>query len=48
MVFTLSPTEVLDKRPIQDVPSWNPTPLLQTISLPVHKILETPATASGI
>lgn len=44
--FLLAPTEVLHQHLIQDVPSRNPAPLLRTIALPVHQILEAPAPAS--
>ncbi len=46
--FTLSPTEVLDQRPIQNVPSRNPAPLLWAVTLPVHEVLKTPATTTNI
>ncbi len=43
-----SPTEVLNQGLIQNVPGRNPTPLLWTITLPVHQKLETPTTASNV
>ncbi len=46
--LTSSPTEVLDQSRIQNAPGRNPTPLLWTVTLPVHQILETPTTASNV
>ena len=39
--------EVSDEVRFKNEPRWNPRPLLRTIALPVHQVLETSTTAAG-
>ena len=39
--------ELPDERSIQNMPCGDPGPLLRTIPLPVHQVLETPSPATG-